>query len=185
LRMTLFQSKYRVESTRFRGWDYSSRGWYFVTICSRDRKCIFGVVREGEVHLSAIGRVVSSELELLPTHYTNVAVDSHVVMPNHLHVVIAIEGDHCFSPKIAPISTLDSSRFNPPREGSLSSIVRSYKAGVTRRCCESGLAENIWQARFHDHILRGDRVIGAVREYIRNNPENWGQDKENPFRPRP
>jgi len=69
-----------------------------------------------------------------------------------------------------------------PKAGSLAAIIRSYKSGVTRRCHELGW--NIaWQSRFHDHLLRGDNVIAAVREYIRNNPMNWGVDRENPFRP--
>lgn len=71
--------------------------------------------------------------------------------------------------------------FVPPHAGSLSAIIRSYKSGVTRRCGELGLGRAIWQPRFHDHLLRGDAVITAVRDYIRDNPAYWEADKENPF----
>jgi putative transposase len=113
----------------------------------------------------------------------NVEVDAHVVMPNHVHAIVMIDGEHCFLPKatMKPGENTGSALASP-KAGSLATVTRSYKSGVTRRCHELGL--NIaWQSRFHDHLLRGDKMIGAVREYIRNNPGNWGVDRENPFRP--
>jgi putative transposase len=175
--MTRYKEKYRIESTRLAHWDYRSRGWYFVTICTYQRKHLFGKVERGEVQLSQVGRIAESELESLSTHYSNVSVEEHVVMPNHVHAIIMIDGTHCFSPSVTTNLSLDD--HGVPQRGSLSAIVRSYKAGVTRRCHESGLDQAIWQSLFHDHLLRGDKVIAAVREYIRNNPANWQQDKEN------
>jgi len=178
--MTLFQDKYRIESARLRGWDLRSRGWYFVTICSQNRACIFGEVVAGEMQLSPVGRIAKSEMQALCLHYESVHVDSFVVMPNHVHAIVMIDGNHCFSPnpkRCAP----PAAGFVSPRAGSLSAIIRSYKAGVTRQCRDLGLKRMIWQPRFHDHLLRGDTVIGAVRDYIRDNPANWGADKENPF----
>jgi len=104
----------------------------------------------------------------------------NIVMPNHVHAIIMIEGEHCFSPTAATnVFQNGATSFAPPRAGSLSSIVRSYKGGVTRKCRERGFCGEIWQPRFHDHLLRGDKVISAVREYIRNNPANWEKDTEN------
>jgi putative transposase len=183
--MLLYQDKYRIESTRLRGWDYRSIGWYFVTICARSHAHIFGQVETGVVHLSPIGRIAESELQQLSHHYDNVQIDEHVVMPNHLHAIVMIGGEHRFSPDgqmSFPTSNTDST-FVPPKAGSLSAIIRSYKGGVTRRCHELGLEQVIWQTRFHDHLMRGDKVISAVREYIRNNPANWGVDRENQFKP--
>jgi REP element-mobilizing transposase RayT len=119
-------------------------------------------------------------MQALCLHYESVHVDSFVVMPNHVHAIVMIDGNHCFSPnpkRCAP----PAAGFVSPRAGSLSAIIRSYKAGVTRQCRDLGLKRMIWQPRFHDHLLRGDTVIGAVRDYIRDNPANWGADKENPF----
>jgi REP-associated tyrosine transposase len=179
--MTLFNDQYRVESTRLRGWNYGSRGWYFVTICARSRARIFGEVVANEMHLSPVGLIADSELRAIHTHYAHVQVDEHVVMPNHVHAIIMIDGDHCFSPR-QKISEPGQNATNlaTPQAGSLSAIVRSFKAGVTRRCHELGMERVIWQSRFHDHLLRGDKVISAVREYIRNNPANWETDNENP-----
>ena len=132
------------------------------------------------MQLSRVGQIAESELQTLPEHYGNVRIDEHVVMPNHVHAIVMIDGDHCFSPN--PEVSLPRKMvpaFTSPRAGSLSAIIRSYKAGVTRRCRETGEMPVIWQPRFHDHLLRGDMVISAVREYIRSNPANWQMDKEN------
>jgi len=180
--MTPYQEKYRVESARLNGWDYRSRGWPFVTLCAQNHACMFGEVADGEVQLSPVGLVADTELRSLAGHYDNVQIGGHVVMPNHLHAIVVIEGEHCFSPRARMMPDENAgSGFKSPKEGSLAAIVRSYKSGVTRRCHELGL-KIAWQPRFHDHLLRSDKVIAAVREYIRNNPVNWGVDRENPFR---
>jgi putative transposase len=180
--VTLYQNKYRVESTRLRTWDYRARGWYFVTICTQNRAHIFGEVVAREMLLSQAGLIADSELRTLHSHYENVAVEEQVVMPNHVHAIILIDGEHCFSPSDSmslPLSAESAPTSTSPRPGSLSAIMRSYKAGVTRKCREMGLNQEIWQSRFHDRLLRGDQVIAAVREYIRNNPGNWLMDRDN------
>jgi REP element-mobilizing transposase RayT len=178
--MTLFQNKYRIESTRLPTWDYRLRGWYFVTICIQSRRHILGTIVEDEVRLSPIGKIADAELRAVYMHYENVYVDEHIVMPNHVHAIFMIDGDHYFSPQAIPKLAPTAKRsFRSPDAGSLSAIVRSYKAGVTLKCRELGLRQEIWQPSFHDHILRGDKVISAAREYIRNNPANWPKDKEN------
>lgn len=176
--MTLFQGTYRIESARLRDWDYRSRGWYFVTICAHNRRSIFGQIVDHEMRRSAIGTVADSELRELSGHYLNVSVDEYMVMPNHIHAIIMIDGEHCFAPSAkVPVESITA--FESPRAGSLSAIVRSYKAGVTLKCRDLGFRQEIWQGRFHDHLLRGDKVISAVREYIRSNPANWAKDREN------
>ena len=180
--VTLYQDKYRIESARLREWDYRARGWYFVTICTHNRASLFGKVVDQQMQLSYIGRIAASELQILPSHYDNVTVDDSVVMPNHLHAIIAIDGEHCYSPTARMKLPFPNTpcAFAPPKAGSLSAIIRSFKAGVTRRVNESAMEQVIWQTRFHDHLLRGDKAIEAVREYIRNNPVNWAVDTENP-----
>jgi REP element-mobilizing transposase RayT len=135
---------------------------------------------DNEIRLSPIGRIADSELRAVVTHYENVSVDEHIVMPNHVHAIFMIDGEHCFSPRVRATLAPPAKRSSiSPEAGSLLAIVRSYKAGVTLKCSDLGFSGEIWQARFHDHLLRGDKVISAVREYIRNNPANWAMDKEN------
>jgi len=178
--MTLYEGKYRIESTRLKRWNYSSRGWYFVTICTHNRRLIFGRIVNHEVHLSPLGVIADAELKSLNTHYKNVELTDYIVMPNHVHAIVMIDGEHCFPPHEKRVFCNDSPKsFTSPSAGSLSAIVRSYKAGVTLEASDLGFRQAIWQARFHDHLLRGDKVIAAVREYRRNNPANWAIDKEN------
>jgi len=96
--MTLFQNELRIESARLRNWDYRSRGWYFVTICAHEKAHIFGEIVKCEVQLSRIGRIAETDLQSLSHHYKNVQVDSHIVMPNHLHAIVMIDGNHRCSP---------------------------------------------------------------------------------------
>jgi len=96
--MTLYQEKFRAESSRLRGWDYRSRGWYFVTICAANHACIFGEVKNGGLRLSLIGEIAESELQALAFHYDNAQIVEHVVMPNHVHAIVMIDGEHRFSP---------------------------------------------------------------------------------------
>lgn len=137
--MTLYQDKYRIEPARYRGWDYRLRGWYFVTICTQQKARSLGEVVRGSVRLSQLGLIADSELRALSSHYKNVEVDSYLVMPNHVHAILMIEGEHAFSPN--PKGLPQPMRISPAAS-SLSAIVRSYKAGVTRRSRELGFREN-------------------------------------------
>ena len=177
--MTLFQGKYRMESARLRDWDYAAPGWYFVTVCTARRKCWFGDIGPSGPHLSAIGVAAERHWCAIPTHYTNIRLDAFVVMSNHIHGIIIIDGEHPYTPqpKDLPYRTPGLA---PPAAGSLSAIVRSYKAGVTHWCKANGHSNFAWQARFYDRVIRGNREVGAVREYIRLNPENWLRDEFHP-----
>jgi putative transposase len=174
--MTLFQNQYRVESTRLADWDYASRGWYFVTLCTRDKKCSLGHPVNGAIMLSDAGIIAETEIKAIPSHYENVTIDRYAVMPNHLHAIIVIEADRAYSPVEARLAA------SPARAHgqSLSTIVGSYKAGVSRVCHANGLPGFAWQARFHDHILRSNVSLNAVRDYIDQNPQNWLLDPDNP-----
>ena len=181
--MTLYKEKYRVDTTRLRGWDYRTPAWYFVTICTRNHVCILGTVAEGRVQLSPAGQIAHAELQTLNTHYSHVAIDTFVVMPNHAHFILVIDGRHRYSPNTKihlKYAVVHKPRLMPPPAGSLSTIVRSYKAGVTRRCQETGLLNFAWQPRFYEHVLRGNASVDAVRDYIARNPANWSKDLENP-----
>ena len=120
---------------------------------------------------------------------TSVAVttDSFVVMPNHVHFILVLEGSHRYSPNInarhinvrLEPAVRRRPGLEPPRAGSLSAIVRSYKAGVPRRCHDSGMLNFAWQPGFYEHILRGNSSVEKVRDYIMNNPPRWSTDPEN------
>ena len=97
-------------------------------------------------------------------------------MPNHVHGIIVIEGRHQYSPGEPDLPYLQRS-FEPPRAGSLSAIVRSYKSGVSRIAAQNAYFDFAWQARFYDRILRDMNEIAKARDYIRLNPAKWFEDK--------
>ncbi len=172
--MTMFQNQYRVESTRLADWDYS-RGWYFVTVCTKHKKCSLGHAVDGQIVLSEAGLIAEIEMKSVASHYSNVIIDRYVVMPNHVHAIVVIEGDHVYSPVETRLAASPVGA-----HGRLPNIVGGYKAGVSRICHAKGLSGFAWQARFHDHILRSNASVNAVRDYIDQNPQNWLFDPDNP-----
>ena len=174
--MTLFRNKYRIESNRKKDWDYTSRGWYFVTICTAGKVCVLGQVKAANVILSPIGKTANDFWSQIPKHHSNVHLDEFIVMPNHVHGIVIIEGEHVYSPDACLTSKNNSPR-TPPQPNSLGAIVRSYKSGVARWCHQNGFPDFQWQSRYHDYIIRSHSSLTAVRDYIQNNPANWEKDK--------
>jgi REP element-mobilizing transposase RayT len=150
---------------RLTGVDYSSPGAYFVTVCTRERRLLFGAIAENRMCLSPLGHEVQACLLGIPTHHPGVAVDRFVVMPNHIHtiVVLGCRGD------------IDVA---PTRPRGLPEIVGTFKAAVSRRTGRVG----IWQRGYYDRVIRCERELEAIREYIANNPLRWALDCENPDR---
>ncbi len=163
--MTLFRNKYRIESARKRDWDYTSGGWYFVTICTKD--------------LSDIGNHASGCWNEIPSHHPDVNIDEFIVMPNHVHGIIVLSGPEHLprlrrSNEIRRIAEFSSVH---PKTGSLGAVIGSFKSAVTRWCRSQELPFG-WQARFHDRIIRGRNSLEAIREYIQDNLKNWRKDSE-------
>lgn len=85
-----FREKYRVPSNRLKGYDYSSEGVYFITICTKNCENYFGEIVEGKMVLNEIGKVADRFLREIPDHFQNVSIGEYVIMPNHVHIVIMI-----------------------------------------------------------------------------------------------
>lgn len=180
--MTLFRDRYRIESARLPGWDYASAGVYFVTICTRDRECFLGEVVDGKMVLSAAGVIVAEEWVKTAQIRKDVSLDEWVVMPNHLHGIIYIHNSE-LPCRDAPAGCLDPSEDVPPARlyaGTIGSILGQFKSVCTKRIWTSDY-DFAWQLRFYDQIVRDDKTLLAIREYIRNNPLKWDLDRENPI----
>ncbi|NER26054.1 MAG: transposase [Symploca sp. SIO1C2] len=186
--MAVYKGKYRVKSTRLPNRDYGANGWYFVTICTRNQNSFFGEVIEGQIKLSAIGKIAQQFWAEIPDHFEDVYIDAYVIMPNHIHGIVIIDKSNSPSRDVAcNVSTIsyedDVYRARSqmsPKAGSLSVIIRSYKAAVSRWCKTNGYSSFSWQPRFYDHIIRTDGSLDRIREYIVNNPAKWEEDKKLP-----
>lgn len=81
----LFKNKYRIPSARMKGWDYSTPGWCFITICTRDKRCLFGEVIHNGVRLNHIGEIVREEWENSFQIRKELVCDTYIIMPDHIH----------------------------------------------------------------------------------------------------
>ncbi|HLV95659.1 MAG TPA: transposase [Candidatus Acidoferrales bacterium] len=181
------QSSARPErrSIRMKGFDYSLPGAYFVTICAHRQKCLFGDVVLGEMKLNQIGVVVNECWLDIPRHFPNVELNAHVVMPNHLHELVAIHETIRAKQGAAPEARAQHAAPLPRQvlvAGSLPAIIRSFKAASTK-CVREVLREaafDLWQRNYYDGVLRNARELKNARRYIAENPSRWHRDKENP-----
>jgi REP element-mobilizing transposase RayT len=85
-----FRHKYRIETSRLNGYNYSKPGNYFITICTKDREPLFGEIIDEKIKLTEKGKIVSDCWYDLPNHYPNITLDEFIVMPNHIHGIINI-----------------------------------------------------------------------------------------------
>lgn len=81
-------------SIRLKGYDYSSEGLYFVTLCVQDRVCLFGNIVDGKMILNDFGQIAERELIKTTEIRQNVEIDSFVIMPNHIHFIVHITRDN-------------------------------------------------------------------------------------------
>jgi REP element-mobilizing transposase RayT len=142
------------------GWDFTSPGWYFLTLCTRNMRSVFGTIVNGRMALNDAGRVAEACWREIPAHFPRAVVDAHVVMPDHVHGLIQLvdRPTACRGPLEA---------FGKPVAGSIPTIMRSYKAAVSR-----ALGERVWQSRFYEVRARDEAARANIRRYIRANPEN-------------
>ncbi|MBI3128798.1 MAG: transposase [Candidatus Tectomicrobia bacterium] len=185
----------RRRSVRLKGWDYASRGAYFITICVQGRECRLGEIAGGKMRLSEAGAMVHRTWEELPLRFPNVGLDAFVVMPNHLHGILVLKVRRGES-RIRPLEAGGSS---PLHEGehkvrpygtlpwTIGRIVQAFKSTVTRRYAadvkEQGwppFSGRFWQRNFYEHILRDEAEWDRAREYVLHNPLEWAEDENHP-----
>jgi len=178
--------KHNRRSIRLKGYDYAQAGAYFVTICTQNRECLFGDVVDGKMALNDGGRIVANEWERTAAIRREIELNKWVVMPNHLHGIIVIAdnvGAHGRAPlpDDAPCNVPTSTVFTRPPK-SLGSLIAGFKSAVTKRINELRKTPGalIWQRNYYEHIIRDERSLNRIREYIANNPAQWDTDRENP-----
>lgn len=203
--MTLFKGKYRLQSSRLPGWDYSREAYYFITVCTLNMECLLGEVLDGRMHLSKLGEIVDEEWRRTERVRRNVVLDEWTVMPNHLHAILAItcpggsprpgmlincpssETPHRGVSTEGPLANHPFSEM--PQRGvsteswkpnSLGSIIGQFKGVCKKRSAALGCSFN-WQPRFFDHIIRNEKSLEEIRAYIRNNPLKWDLERDKPL----
>jgi putative transposase len=179
-------------SVRLKGFDYSAPGLYFITVSTLKKEPFFGQIASNRVILSEIGKIVREHWTAIPRHFDNVKINEFVIMPNHLHGVLRIventqssalqhiESPECRGVQLNAPTKIAENYFSAisPKANTISVIIRTFKAAVTTTCRQNNL-DFYWQRSFYEHIIRSDKELFAIREYIKNNPMNWEKDNEN------
>lgn len=114
--MTLFKNRYRIPSSRHPTWDYRQTGYYFVTLCTHHRIPYFGKQdpQTGSLHLSDLGQTAMGCLSQIPNHFPHVQLDTHIVMPDHIHAVLAFTSHPKNPPNTNPPNPVETQHFASP-----------------------------------------------------------------------
>jgi len=155
-------------SIRLKGYDYSQPGAYFVTIASYQREPLFGEIQEFSMFLNQYGKTVHNYWDRIPGHYSNISLDAFIVMPNHIHGIIIID-DVGAGLKPAPTERYP-----------LYEIIRAFKTFSARQINKMRGAPGIpvWQRNYFERIIRDEKELDSIREYINNNINAWELNKE-------
>ena len=139
------------KSTRLKEYDYSNTGYYFVTICIKNRLPLLGKILNSKLLLSNEGLIVNTYISSISKIYNNIQLDEYVIMPNHIHMILIIHNKE---------------------KVTLSSAIQHFKGKVTKE-----LGYSIWQKLFHEHIIRDEKTYYIIKQYIQNNVVNWEEDR--------
>ena len=178
---------------RLQGYDYSRDGWYFITICVKNRIECLGKIKNEKMEYSQYGDAVLKFWKEIPDHYENAFLDQWVIMPNHIHGVIVIENSidamnvqnsqkikQCLIPAVGTEHCSVPTANNHKNYGLLSKIVKSFKE-ISLKTIRKNYNdyEFSWQRSFYDHIIRNKKSLENIRRYIYYNPVKWELDRNN------
>lgn len=144
-------NKHKRHSIRLKEYNYAKKGRYFITICIYKREWLLGKVKQDQMYVNGIGRIVEEELEKIGARFQYVNIEVYQVMPNHVHFILKIEKEN----KVI-----------------IGNIIRYLKGRVTSK------AKVYWQRNYYERIIRNKEEYEGIYEYIKRNPENWKEDSE-------
>ena len=133
--------------------------------------------------MTEIGEIADSCVCKIPTHFPDVEVLNYTVMPNHLHLVLAIgvcfdnpdrERVGCLKPKMHDCQSSQSFHHN----SKLAVVIGQLKSSVVR-LSNARDVKFAWQPRFHEHIIRKPHDFKTIMDYVDLNVRNWRYDRFN------
>jgi REP element-mobilizing transposase RayT len=202
-----FQNKYRIKSARAAWHDYNG-GKYFVTICTKNREHFFGEIvptvetlhatspvemgciaeetlLATSLRMTEIGKYAFENLQNINIHYPYAEIPLFVVMPNHIHAIVFIDGAHHCRDVARNVSTRNVSTTTEIRNEKMIEIakhqsllcvtMRGFKSAITKFAHDNHI-DFAWQTRFHDIIIRNQHEMNYIANYIENNPATWETD---------
>ena len=149
---------------RLQGYDYSTPGYYFVTICVEDKHEMLGTIDVGaatcrpSVQLSDIGKIADNSINNIHKRYSHISVDKYIIMPNHIHIILRV-GVAENGRQVAAPTTVQT-------------VIGNMKRYVSMQ-----IGFSIWQKSFHEEIIKNERAYRNIWRYIENNPAKWAEDE--------
>jgi REP element-mobilizing transposase RayT len=171
-------------SVRLNGYDYSQTGYYFLTICTQEHKCLFGKIENDIMVLNDAGKMIDHWWNELKNKF-QIELDQYVIMPNHFHGVINIVGaDLCVCHDNKSGEQLGEHTGSPLQEPSINKIIQWFKTMTTNDYIYNVKQNHwkpfngkLWQRNYYEHIIRDETSLWHIREYVTNNPCQWRQDE--------
>ena len=142
---------------RLEDYDYSQNGAYFATICTLDRKPVLSTISgDGIPLLKPIGKIAEEFIQQISRKYPEVTVERYVIMPDHIHMLLRIDGTGYPSPTIG-------------------NVVGWVKYQVTKQCnlLLNTPGGKLFQRSYYDHVIRNQKDYDEIWQYIENNPRKW------------
>ncbi len=152
------------KNLRWKNYDYSLPGHYFMTIVINERKCLLGTIEEEIMHLSEAGKMINETIITLPQFFPGITVCHHVVMPNHIHLLILNNGQNQMINVMNSLKTYTTNKY-----------IQGVKENGWPRFHQS-----LWQRSYYDHVVRDATEFEMIADYIYHNPIHWNKDTLNP-----
>jgi REP element-mobilizing transposase RayT len=175
--MTYNTNTHHRRSIRLRYRDYSIPGAYFITICIRNHKCLFGKIKDGKMILNDAGKIAEMCWREIPRHYPHAMVDAYIIMPNHVHGIIIIDTDVGAIHEL-PLHNQIIQNMKFRRNMLIPKIIGRFKMNTAKQIntIRQTPAIPLWQRNYYEHIIRNETELNKTREYIHNNSLNWESD---------
>ena len=157
---------FNTRRMRFKDFNYRTPGYYFVTVCHKDRSNVFARVLDRDLIPTPAGEMVQSSIHDIVRHFNDVRIDCSIVMPNHVHMLMGL-------------NLTEGGRSTE----SLIEVMNWWKTVTTKRYIDGvnlrawpRFQGKLWQTGYHDRIVRDQSELEAFRYYIANNPKKWIED---------
>lgn len=180
--MVYLPNEHHRRSIRLPEYDYAQPGYYFFTICTKNREHLFGKIVNEKMQLSRVGYIVQRMWRSTPLIRPYVSLDAFIVMSNHMHCIIRIMYKNTLeNHRRDVLQHIPTQTLRTPSQ-TLGAIIRGFKEATTKRInimTNNVKNGSIWQLNYYEHIVRNEHVLNRIRNYIANNPINWERDIEN------
>ena len=189
------RNKHR-RSIRLQNYDYKRSGAYFVTMVTQNRACLFGDVVNGRLQLNDAGQMIQAIWDQLPQHYPSVETDAFVIMPNHVHGIIALVGVGACADIQSGGQPQGVAPTNDPRPKhdavhvlSLADIVHRFKTLTTKRYVDgvkqfdwSRFESRLWQRNYFEHVIRNEESFIVFANTFSTTPRDGSSIEKIPWR---